>query len=198
MKTTLSALGLSLLLAAGASAQQASRTQPVEGIRDNGTGYHALVGARAVTAPGRSIDDATIVIRNGMIQSVERGGTPPAGARVWDLTGHTVYPGFIDAHADLGMDQVPEGGDVGPTHWNPQVRAWFSTTDNLQDDEDLRKALRSQGFGTALVVPKQGIFRGTASVSASCARTWPSPSASSAPSSSAAGTPTRPWAPSRS
>ena len=164
VKTTLSALTLSLLLAAGASAQQSSRTQPIEGIRDNGTGYHALVGARVVTAPGQAIDNATIVIRNGMIQSVERGGTPPAGARVWDLTGQTVYPGFIDSHADLGMDQVPEGGDVGPTHWNPQVRAWFSTTANLQDDEARRKALRSQGFGTALVVPKQGIFRGSASV----------------------------------
>ena len=164
MKATISALGLSLLLAVGASAQQASRTQPVEGMRDNGTGYHALVGARAVTSPGQTIDDATIVIRNGLIQSVERGGTPPAGARVWDLSGHTVYPGFIDAHADLGMDDVPPGGDVGPTHWNPQVRAWFSTTAHLQDDENLRRALRSQGFGTALVVPKQGIFRGTASV----------------------------------
>ena len=47
VKTTFSALTLSLVLAAGASAQQASRTQPVEGMRDNGTGYHALVGARA-------------------------------------------------------------------------------------------------------------------------------------------------------
>ncbi|MDH5588909.1 MAG: amidohydrolase family protein [Gemmatimonadota bacterium] len=164
MKTTFSALTLSLLLAGGAGAQQASRTEPVTGIRDNGTGYHALVGARAVTAPGRTMDNATIVIRNGIIQSVERGAAAPAGARVWDLSGLTVYPGFIDAHADLGMDEVPEGGDVGPTHWNPQVRAWFSTTANLQDDEARRKALRSQGFGTALVVPKQGIFRGTASV----------------------------------
>lgn len=164
VRASISALCLSLLFAVGASAQQSSRTQPIEGIRDNGTGYHALVGARAVTAPGQTIDNATIVIRNGLIQSVQRGGSPPAGARVWDLTGHTIYPGFIDAHADLGMDDVPEGGDVGPTHWNPQVRAWFSTTQHLQDDEDRRQALRSQGFGTALVVPKQGIFRGTASV----------------------------------
>jgi imidazolonepropionase-like amidohydrolase len=133
-------------------------------MRDNGTGYHALVGARVVTAPGQVIEGATIVIRNGLIQSIGRNQDPPAGARVWDLTGHTIYPGFIDAHADLGMDNVPEDGDVGPTHWNPQVRAWFSTTDNLQDDEERRKAVRSQGFGAALVVPKLGIFRGTASV----------------------------------
>jgi imidazolonepropionase-like amidohydrolase len=164
VKASFSALALSVLLAVGASAQQATRTEPVTGLRDNGTGYHALVGARAVVSPGETVDDATIVIRDGLIRSVEEGGTPPAGARVWDLSGHTVYPGFIDAHADLGMDDVPEGGDVGPTHWNPQVRAWFSTTANLRDDVERRRALRSQGFGTALVVPKQGIFRGTASV----------------------------------
>ena len=164
MRAFLSFLGFTLLLTGGVEAQQATRTEPVTGIRDNGTGFHALVGARVVTAPGQVLDGATIVIRNGLIQRVGRNMQPPAGARVWDLDGLTIYPGFIDAHADLGMDAVPEGGDVGPTHWNPQVRAWFSTTMNLQDDADRRAALRSQGFGTALVVPKQGIFRGTASV----------------------------------
>jgi len=164
VRAILSFLGLTLLLTGGVGAQQATRTEPVTGIRDNSTGFHVLVGARVVTAPGQVLNGATIVIRNGLIQRVGRNVQPPAGARVWDLAGHTVYPGFIDAHAGLGMDAVPEGGDVGPTHWNPQVRAWFSTTMNLQDGADRRAALRSQGFGTVLVVPKQGIFRGTASV----------------------------------
>ena len=164
MRTILTVLGLTLLLTSGVDAQQATRTEPVTGIRDNGTGFHALVGARVVTAPGQVLNNATVVIRDGLIRQVGRNVQAPAGARVWDLAGQTVYPGFIDAHADLGMDDVPEGGDVGPTHWNPQVRAWFSTTTNLQDDADRRAALRSQGFGTALVVPTQGIFRGTASV----------------------------------
>jgi len=157
-------LCLMLPFTGGLGAQQATRTEPVQGMRNNGTGFHALVGARVVTAPGQILDDATIVIRAGLIQQVGRNVQAPAGARVWDLAGHTVYPGFIDAHADLETDDVPGGGDVGATHWNPQVRAWFSTTMNLQDDADRRAALRSQGFGTALYVPKQGIFRGTASV----------------------------------
>ena len=157
-------LGFMLLSSWGLSAQQATRIQPVAGMRDNSTGFHALVGARVVTTPGRIMESGTIVIRDGIIQEVTSDLNPPAGARVWDLEGYTIYPGFIDAHADLGMDEVPEGGDIGPTHWNPQVRAWFSTTENLQDDVDRRAALRSQGFGTALVVPKQGIFRGKASV----------------------------------
>jgi hypothetical protein len=32
-------------MATGLNAQQAGRTEPVTGMRDNGTGYHALVGA---------------------------------------------------------------------------------------------------------------------------------------------------------
>jgi len=157
-------LGFMILSSWSLSAQQATRIQPVNGMRDNSTGFHALVGARVVTTPGRVMESATIVIRDGLIQEVTSDLTPPAGARVWNVEGYTIYPGFIDAHADLGMDEIPEGGDIGPTHWNPQVRAWFSTTENLQDDVDRRATLRSQGFGTALVVPKQGIFRGKASV----------------------------------
>lgn len=164
MRTLPALLGLALLLPGAASAQQATRTQPVDGIRDNTTSYHALTGARVVTAPGQVLDGATVVVRDGIVQAVGTNVSAPAGARVWDLTGHTIYPGFVDAHADLGMDDVPEGGDVGPTHWNPQVRAWFSTTMNLTDDADRRAALRSQGFGTALAVPKQGLFRGAATV----------------------------------
>lgn len=157
-------LSLAAFAASSLEAQQSSSTQPVTGLRDNSTGYHALVGARVVTAPGQVLTNATIVVRNGIITAVGAGMTPPAGARVWDLKGLTVYPGFIDASADLGGDTPPQGGDVGPTHWNPQVRAWFSTTSNLKDDTTRRVALRSLGFGTALAVPRQGIFRGTASV----------------------------------
>ncbi|HSR42918.1 MAG TPA: amidohydrolase family protein, partial [Longimicrobiales bacterium] len=64
----------------------------------------------------------------------------------------------------LGMDDPPEEGDVGPTHWNPQVRAYFSTSSDLQDDAERRSALRSLGFGAALAVPRLGIFRGQAAV----------------------------------
>ena len=155
---------LSLLLPGIAAAQQTSRIQPVDGLRDNRVRFHALTGARVVVSPGQALDNGTVVIRDGIIQQVGSGLEAPAGAREWDLNGLTVYPGFIDAHADLGMDDVPEEADIGPTHWNPQVRAYFSTSSDLQDDPDRRSALRSLGFGTALAVPRLGIFRGQAAV----------------------------------
>lgn len=155
MKVVRSLLTLAVLSVSTLGAQQSSRTEPVTGLRANATGYHALVGARVVTAPGQVLDNATIVIRNGVVTAVGAGMAAPAGARVWELKGLTVYPGFIDAHADLGGDLPAQGGDVGPTHWNPQVRAWFSTTSNLKDDSTRRVALRSLGFGAALAVPRK-------------------------------------------
>ncbi len=157
-------LGLTLLLPGAAEAQQANRIEPVDGLRNNTTTLHALTGARVVVAPGQVLNNATIVVRDGYIEAVGTNVQAPAGARIWDLSGHSVYPGFVDAHANLGMDGVPENGDIGPTHWNPQVRAWFSTTTALQDDEDRRSAIRSQGFGAALAIPQLGIFRGQAGV----------------------------------
>ena len=164
MRASRCLLCLSAFAVSTIEAQQSSRTQPVTGLRDNSTGYHALVGARVVTAPGQVLTNATVVVRNGVITAVGAALSAPAGARVWDMKGLTVYPGFIDASADVGGDAPPEGGDVGPTHWNPQVRAWFSTTSNLKDDSTRRISLRSLGFGTVLAVPRQGIFRGSASV----------------------------------
>jgi imidazolonepropionase-like amidohydrolase len=157
-------LGLAGLLPGSLDAQQASRTEPVDGLRENAIRLHALTGARVVVAPGRTLDNATVVVRDGLIEAVGADVQAPAGARVWDASGHTIYAGFVDAHGDLGMDDPPTDGDVGPTHWNPQVRAYFSTAANLQDDPARRSALRSLGFGAALAVPRLGIFRGSAAV----------------------------------
>jgi imidazolonepropionase-like amidohydrolase len=54
-------------------------------------------------ASGRYIDNATLVVANQRIQSVETGGfNPPAGAQVLDLSAEYVLPGLIDCHTHLG------------------------------------------------------------------------------------------------
>jgi imidazolonepropionase-like amidohydrolase len=68
-------------------------------VRDNTPGVHALAGARIVVAPGRVLENATLVVRNGIIESVGTSVNVPADVRVWDMRGLTLYPGFIDAHA---------------------------------------------------------------------------------------------------
>ena len=53
------------LFAITASAWSQVSSQPVEGLRDNTPRVHVLRGATLVSAPGKEIKDATIVLRDG-------------------------------------------------------------------------------------------------------------------------------------
>ena len=92
---------------------------PTDGPRQVDAGWHALVHATAVTQPGQTVEDATIVLRNGLIVSVAPGGQAPAGARVWDCSGLTVYAGLIEPYLPVEAPPPPE--DAPGTHWNTNV-----------------------------------------------------------------------------
>ncbi|HSA54145.1 MAG TPA: amidohydrolase family protein [Gemmatimonadaceae bacterium] len=98
---------------AGDSTTQGGRAtrpqyQPVEtrvrvvANRDTPGGTAVLRGARVVTMRGREvIENADIVVVNNRISAIGRRGsvTVPRGARVIDVGGKTIVPGFVDTHA---------------------------------------------------------------------------------------------------
>jgi imidazolonepropionase-like amidohydrolase len=54
-------------------------------------------------ASGHYLDNATLVVANQRIQSVEASGfTPPSGAHTIDLSSEYIIPGLIDCHTHLG------------------------------------------------------------------------------------------------
>jgi Tol biopolymer transport system component len=70
--------------------------------RDIPEGTVVLRGAKVVTMKGHEItENADIVIRNNRIVSVGPRGQEPAGARVIDVTGKTIVPGFVDTHSHM-------------------------------------------------------------------------------------------------
>ncbi|HWP72583.1 MAG TPA: amidohydrolase family protein, partial [Gemmatimonadaceae bacterium] len=99
--------------AAGAApAAQPPRYQPVEtkiilrGQRDIPQGTAVFRGARIITMKGDEvIARGDIVVRNNRIVAVGASGsvTVPSGARVIDVSGKTILPGFVDTHAHLGL-----------------------------------------------------------------------------------------------
>lgn len=70
----------------------------------------AITGGRVVPVTGEPIEGGTVLLDEGKIVAVEGPDFGlPAGAEVIDATGKWVLPGFIDAHAHVGVEEEAEG-----------------------------------------------------------------------------------------
>jgi len=135
---------------------------------------HAFTHARIHVEPGRVIEDATLVVRDGVVIAVGRDVRPPADARIWDCSGRSLYPGFVEPFFERGAAARSEEGreersrrdaprrDDPTDATNPRVHPEIEVGLDLSTD-DLR-GLRAAGFAVAHVVPKDGIFRGQSAV----------------------------------
>ena len=106
----------------------------MEIVADKPVGTIALTGARIVTMAGPGadktggiIDDGVIVITGDRIVAVGKRGsvTIPAGAKSIDVTGKTIIPGLVDAHAHgiQGEDEL-----VPQQNWSSIVNLAMGTT----------------------------------------------------------------------
>ena len=102
----------------------------MEVVADRPAGTVALTGARVVTMSAKDggiVDDATVVIRGDRIAAVGPRATVaiPAGARVVELRGKTIIPGFVDAHA-----HGPQGQDglIPQQNWASIANLALGTT----------------------------------------------------------------------
>jgi imidazolonepropionase-like amidohydrolase len=72
-------------------------------------GAVAIVGGRVLPITGAEIERGTVLIENGRISAVGASVTVPDDAQVVDAEGAWVLPGFIDAHAHVGVSEEAEG-----------------------------------------------------------------------------------------
>lgn len=150
------------ILALPLVAAEFDQTVPVEGLRENPPGQHALENVRIVVAPGRTIEKGTVLINDGLIIAVGDNLEIPAGARRWDLSGKTIYPGLIDAYSTTNIPSV--NSDQGNAHWSSNVQPQRQVAAHYQADESLNREYRSQGITVRLVAPDDGIIRGQSAV----------------------------------
>lgn len=156
------AVAMSSILGFVAPDAAAQPYEPVNGPRQVDPGWHALVGATVITGPGKQIENATLVLRDGVIVSVEADAAPPAGARVWDVSGLTIYPGLIESYVPVSIE-APDASSPG-AHWNAAVAAQRSALSGEGLPPDDRERLRSMGFVVAHIAPDDGLLRGQTAV----------------------------------
>ena len=155
MKKLLLAVLLAFALFGTSSADE---TAPAGGLRDNTPAVHALVGGKIFVSPDRVIETGTLVIRDGTIVAVGKDAAAPKDARVWDVSGKTLYAGLIDAYSEVEVSA--ESLQDGAPYWNDNIRPQLSVATQFKSDAALNKKLRAQGITARLAVPQGGIFKG--------------------------------------
>jgi imidazolonepropionase-like amidohydrolase len=101
LRTLLLAATIGLVLAAALTLWILFRRDVFRGVPLDGPPV-ALVGARIYDPAGDSVSEATSVVISGReIVAVGRSTPIPDGARIINLTGLTLLPGFIDSHVHI-------------------------------------------------------------------------------------------------
>ncbi|MEL6275426.1 MAG: amidohydrolase, partial [Bacteroidota bacterium] len=122
------------------------------------------------------MNNATIVIRDGLITAIGTGIEVPAGAVEINLAGKYVYPSFVEPYGDYGIPEAKAVGHKhdlqpqmlsnkkGPYAWNEALKSEFAAHEHFTIDKKAAKELREAGFGTVSSHQKDGISRGSSTV----------------------------------
>jgi imidazolonepropionase-like amidohydrolase len=148
----------------GVRAQQPANVT-VQQTTTTATGVFVIRNARIVTVSGAEIENGTVVIRNGLIESVGASATAPAGAQEIDARGLTVYPGMIDAGTSMGLVEIGSGApgtvdlaEVGDM--NPNAQAIVAVNPHTAHVG----VTRVNGVTSVVTMPTGGIISGQAAV----------------------------------
>lgn len=149
-------------------------TFPRNGVYDERPEMYAFTNATIYADARTVIENATLLIKNGVIVGVGKDLQLPNGTVVTDLKGRRIYPALIDMESDYGMPEVrrTQGGGRGAPQqiesnkkgaygWNqalnPETEAGkLFTVNNAKADE-----MRKLGFATVLTHHHDGIVRGS-------------------------------------
>ncbi|MES2885428.1 MAG: amidohydrolase family protein [Pseudomonadota bacterium] len=118
----------------------------------------ALTHARIHTlSPSGTLEDATLLLRDGVIEAIGTGIAVPDDAKVIDTKGAVITPGLFDAYTHIGLDEidgVEETVDIGSN--NPRYSAALDVVDGLNPRSVLVPVNRIEGLTQAMSAPASG------------------------------------------
>ena len=124
----------------------------------------ALTKATVYTITKGTIENCTVILRDGKIVNVGRDIRIPSDAEIIDCSGLRIYPGMIDAGTRLGLSEI--GSDPRTQDYNeiggviPQMKALTA----VNPGSALIPVTRVNGVTTVLTAPTGGLFSGTAAL----------------------------------
>ncbi|MDX1629449.1 MAG: amidohydrolase, partial [Fulvivirga sp.] len=133
------------------------------------TNTYAITNVNIIQAPGRKIELGTVVISDGLIQSVGKSVAIPANAKIIKADSMYLYAGFIDGLSHVSIEMPKEEEEDVDDPGNPpnhiagiqperKVRDFLDPSDKSVDD------WRRLGFTVAHVVPEGRMLPGSGAI----------------------------------
>lgn len=139
-------------------------------LTDNTPKITALSHATLMLRPGKTLNNATLLIENNRIKSIIKDNDIPEGVLEINLAGHIIYPGFIDPFTEYAIEYEAEieesdvpvyeikriGGNAenGAIH---SEKEWFNF---VYPDKEKADKWINNGFTSVQSSYLDGIFRG--------------------------------------
>ncbi len=126
----------------------------------------AITGARIHPVSGPTIENGTVLMRDGMIVAVGAGVSIPADAQRIDASGKVVTPGLVNAATQLGLVEVGAVRSTreGQAQGKDGIAAAFRPWEGLNPTSVLISPARNAGITTVVVAPSGGLIAGQAGV----------------------------------
>ena len=158
-------------------AVKAQATFPLNDVASPKEACYAFINATVVKDAQTTLQNATLVIRQGKIEAVGTSVNIPKDAVTVDCKGKYIYPSFIDMYSDYGaappaerpafnFNRVtqPLSNTKGAYGWNQAIKSENDVFRTFNVDDSKAKDLRNIGFGTVLSIQMDGISRGTGAI----------------------------------
>lgn len=134
------------------------------------TGTYAIQNATVTTAPGKTLSNATIVIKNGIIESVGTNVAIPKDAQLISADSLFIYPGFIDGASGAGVGKPADA--ERPSNMDPSnppdevagVTPWRNVLDYYDKNNSQIGDWRKNGITIAQIIPEGGMLPGKTAI----------------------------------
>lgn len=140
-------------------------------LKEENTNYTVFTNATIHISPTKVMNNATLMIKDGRIQTVAKNFKPAKNSVFYDLDGMHIYPSFIDAYTNFGIEKPKraEGNGRSPQYeatregfyWNDHIRPEQNAIDHFKYNDKDAEAFREAGFGVVSSHLMDGIARGT-------------------------------------
>ena len=106
----------------------------------------AITGGDIVTGTGEVIEKGTILIKDGRIEKVGREIEVPAGCKVIEAAGKTIWPGRIDALSIIGLSEIGAVAVTNDANENTSTNtAHLRAADGINPESSVIGVTRNNG-----------------------------------------------------